>query len=107
MSGSVPMDITSASGQPWDEVKQPAESSNSSNDNGPPIPRLYHYNDNVLVFNDNFGNDESFAEQLNRVHGFIDCIHDQFDPQRKNIFFSTTKGKGKDTELKKLIWKEI
>ena len=70
------------------------------------IPRLYHYNDNnVLVFNDKFGNDGSFAEQLNRVHGFIDCIHDQFDPQRKNIFFSTTIGKGKDTNLKELIWK--
>ena len=69
------------------------------------IPRLYHYNnDNVLVFNDNFGNDESFAEQLNRVHGFIDCIHDQFDPQRKNIFFSTEKGKEKDKQLKELIW---
>ena len=69
------------------------------------IPRLYHYNDNnVLVFNERFGNEGSFAEQLNRVHGFIDCIHDQFDPQRKNIFFSTEKGKEKDKQLKELIW---
>ena len=72
MSGSVPMDITSASEQNLVEVKQPAESStsnsNSSNDNGPPIPRLYHYDDNVLVFNEKFGNERSFAEQLNRDH---------------------------------------
>ena len=51
-----------------------------------PVPRLYNYVGDVLVFNESFGGD-GFATLLNRIHGFIDCIHDQFDPQRKNIFF--------------------
>ena len=68
-----------------------------------PIPRLYHYNSNVLVFNESFGGG-GFATLLNRIHGFIDCIHDQFDPQRKNIFFSTTKGNNESDALKQRIW---
>ena len=67
------------------------------------IPRLYHYAGDVLVFNELFGGG-GFATLLNRIHGFIDCIHDQFDPQRKNIFFSTAKGKDEDNALKKRIW---
>ena len=76
------------------------------------IQRLYHYDNETLVFNENFAsnppiednsNPFGFAHTLNRIHGFIDCIHDQFDCNRKNIFFSNNK-KNED-ELKTLIWK--
>ena len=66
------------------------------------IKRLYYYKDDTLVFNENFGS-QGFSHNLNRIHGFIDCIHDQFDPQRKNIFFSSNTDKERD--IKALIWK--
>jgi hypothetical protein len=66
------------------------------------IERLYHYDNDTLVFNENFGS-QGFSHNLNRIHGFIDCVHDQFDPQRKNIFFSSNTDKERD--IKALIWK--
>ena len=67
------------------------------------IERLYHYDNNdTLVFNENFGS-LGFSHNLNRIHGFIDCVHDQFDPQRKNIFFSSNTDE--EIRIKQLIWK--
>lgn len=60
------------------------------------IPRLYHYKDDVLVFNETFGGNH-FAEHLDRVHGYIDCIHDQLGSRMNSSI-------NKD-ELKNLIWK--
>lgn len=68
-----------------------------------PIPRLYHYDSDLLVFNENFGDNNGFSQDLNRSHGVVDCFHDQFDAQRMNIFFKIQKSN--ETSLKKLIWK--